>query len=88
MGHVDVTFSSVFVIVNLQTWVLLFDFLGIGIPTPPPSPSLTLSPFLSSSAADIVEPSHTRPASTASDVVFSLSADGSVRISPPAPSEE
>ena len=25
------------VIVNLQTWVLLFDYLGIGIPTPPPS---------------------------------------------------
>ena len=30
-------FSSVFVIINLQTWVLLLDFLGIGIPTPPPS---------------------------------------------------
>ncbi len=26
-----------FVIINLQTWVLLLDFLGIGIPTPPPS---------------------------------------------------
>lgn len=30
-------FSSVFVIINLQTWVLLLDYLGIGIPTPPPS---------------------------------------------------
>jgi hypothetical protein len=32
-----VDFSSVFVIINLQTWVLLLDYLGIGIPTPPPS---------------------------------------------------
>ena len=30
-------FSSVYVVVNLQTWVLLFDYLGIGVPTPPPS---------------------------------------------------
>ncbi len=30
-------FNSVYVIVNLQTWVVLFDYLGIGIPTPPPS---------------------------------------------------
>lgn len=30
-------FSSVFIIINLQTWVLLLDYLGIGIPTPPPS---------------------------------------------------
>ena len=30
-------FSSVYVTINLQTWVLLFDYLGIGIPTPPPS---------------------------------------------------
>jgi len=27
----------VFVIINLQTWVLLLDFLGIGVPTPLPS---------------------------------------------------
>ena len=70
MGHVDVDFSSVSVIVNLQTWVLLFDFLGIGIPTPPPSPS---------------SPSHTAAAPTPlspDDAVFSLSTDGSVRISP------
>lgn len=26
-----------FVIINLQTWVLLLDFIGIGIPTPPSS---------------------------------------------------
>ena len=26
-----------YVTINLQTWVLLFDYLGIGIPTPPPS---------------------------------------------------
>ncbi len=36
-GHASVEFNSVFVIVNLQTWVVLFDYLGIGIPTPPPS---------------------------------------------------
>ena len=36
-GHASVNFGSVFVIINLQTWVLLFDYLGIGIPTPPPS---------------------------------------------------
>ena len=38
-GHVDVELSSAYVIINLQTWVLLLDYLGIGIPTPPPSPS-------------------------------------------------
>ena len=35
-------FSSASVIINLQTWVLLLDYLGIGIPTPPPSPSSLL----------------------------------------------
>ena len=30
-------FSSVYVVINLQTWVLLFDYLGIGVPTPPSS---------------------------------------------------
>ena len=35
-------FSSASVIINLQTWVLLLDYLGIGIPTPPPSPSSSL----------------------------------------------
>ena len=37
--HVNVLFSSVYLVVNLQTWVLLFDYLGIGVPTPPSSPS-------------------------------------------------
>ena len=37
-------FSSVYVIINLQTWVVLFDYLGIGIPTPPPSRSATPEP--------------------------------------------
>ena len=37
-------FSSVFVIINLQTWVLLLDYLGIGIPTPPPSRPVTPDP--------------------------------------------
>ena len=32
-------FSSVNVTVNLQTWVVLLDFFGIGIPTPPSSRS-------------------------------------------------
>ena len=40
-GHLAVDFSSVRVIINLQTWVLLFDYLGIGVPTPPPSRSDT-----------------------------------------------
>ena len=40
-GHATVDFSSVHVVINLQTWVLLFDYLGIGIPTPPPSRSAT-----------------------------------------------
>ena len=40
-GHATVDFSSVHVVINLQTWVLLFDYLGIGIPTPPPSRSTT-----------------------------------------------
>ena len=35
--HTSVDFSSVFVVVNLQTWVVLFDYLGIGVPTPPSS---------------------------------------------------
>lgn len=38
-AHVSVHFSSVFLVINLQTWVLLFDYLGIGVPTPPPSPA-------------------------------------------------
>ena len=38
-GVIGVEFSSASVIINLQTWVLLLDYLGIGIPTPPPSPS-------------------------------------------------
>lgn len=38
-GHVDVDCSSVSVTVNLQTWVVLLDFFGIGIPTPPSSRS-------------------------------------------------
>lgn len=33
-----------FVIINLQTWVLLLDYLGIGIPTPPPSRPETPEP--------------------------------------------
>lgn len=37
-------FSSVFIIINLQTWVLLLDYLGIGIPTPPPSRPETPEP--------------------------------------------
>ena len=32
-------FSSVNIMVNLQTWVVLLDFFGIGIPTPPSSRS-------------------------------------------------
>ncbi len=35
--HAAVDFSSVYVVINLQTWVVLFDYLGIGIPTPPSS---------------------------------------------------
>ena len=38
----EVEFSSASVIINLQTWVLLLDYLGIGIPTPPPSPTSSL----------------------------------------------
>lgn len=37
-------FSSVYVVINLQTWVLLFDYLGIGVPTPPPSRSSSAEP--------------------------------------------
>lgn len=37
--NTNITFSTVFLVVNLQTWVLLFDYLGIGVPTPPSSPS-------------------------------------------------
>ena len=39
--YANVEFSSAFVIINLQTWVLLFDYLGVGIPTPPPSEPAT-----------------------------------------------
>ena len=35
----SVEFSCASVIINLQTWVLLLDYLGIGIPTPPPTPT-------------------------------------------------
>ena len=40
----SVDFSSVYVIINLQTWVLLFDYLGIGVPTPPPSRQSSAEP--------------------------------------------
>lgn len=40
----DVDFSSVSVTVNLQTWVVLLDFFGIGIPTPPSSRSPSPTP--------------------------------------------
>ena len=39
--YANVEFSSAYVIINLQTWVLLFDYLGVGIPTPPPSEPAT-----------------------------------------------
>ena len=42
--HSSVDFSSVYVVINLQTWVLLFDYLGIGVPTPPPSRESSAEP--------------------------------------------
>jgi vacuolar protein sorting-associated protein 13D len=36
--HTSIAFSSLYLIINLQTWVLVFDYLGIGVPTPPTSP--------------------------------------------------
>lgn len=47
-------FSSAYVIINLQTWVLLFDYLGVGIPTPPPSEPA--SPTGSEKSGEGVEP--------------------------------
>ena len=42
--HADVNFSSVFIVINLQTWVLLLDYLGIGVPTPPSSRQVSPDP--------------------------------------------
>ena len=64
--HVNVLFSSVYLVVNLQTWVLLFDYLGIGVPTPPSSPSEATP---TSTSLDELEQ-------------YSLTTDGSVYIKP------
>ena len=37
MVHLEADFSAASITINLQTWVMLLDFLGIGTPTPPPS---------------------------------------------------
>ena len=42
--HLEADFSAASVTINLQTWVLLLDFLGIGTPTPPPSRPASPSP--------------------------------------------
>ena len=45
-----------FVVINLQTWVLLFDFLGIGVPTPPPSRPSSAEPSEVGSRANLQPP--------------------------------
>lgn len=58
--HGNVDFSSVFVVINLQTWVLLLDFFGIGVPTPPPSrpstPTRDTSPTRATSPTQTASP--------------------------------
>ena len=73
--NVDVIFSSVYLVINLQTWVLLFDFLEIGVPTPPSSP-LATSPV----SFDFSPP----PLSKENDSLerYSLKTDGSIYIAP------
>ncbi len=56
--HASVNFSTVYVVINLQTWVVLFDYLGIGIPTPPSSPPPSPEP---SEPRPFNEPSEPRP---------------------------
>ena len=43
--HLEADFSAASITINLQTWVLLLDFLGIGTPTPPPSPTPGTTPI-------------------------------------------
>ena len=76
--HVDIAFSSVYLVINLQTWVLLFDYLDIGVPTPP------TSPVQSNSIYDIPIPHLTSLASPTNDGLdmYSLRTDGSVYIIP------
>jgi len=61
--HADVDFNSVFIIINLQTWVLLLDFLGIGVPTPPPSRSTSPDFMESERSSEMSEEMKAAPAS-------------------------
>ena len=68
--HADVAFSSVFLVVNLQTWVLFFDYLGIGVPTPPVSPTEDTPTFFTETNSDEEIDSN----------LYSLKPDGSIYI--------
>lgn len=50
--HIDVDFNSLDLTVNLQTWVVVFEFFGIGAPPPPTSASTQQSPREISDFAD------------------------------------
>ena len=69
--HIDVAFSSVFLVINLQTWVLFFDYLGIGVPTPPSSPMPTSPTFFLSDQSEVTDDNLE---------FYSLRTDGSVYI--------
>ena len=70
--HADVAFSTVYLVINLQTWVVLFDYLGIGVPTPPSSPLDNTASFFQTvddNCLNDIDPS-----------LYSLKPDGSVLI--------
>ncbi len=77
--HADVVFSTVYLVVNLQTWVLFFDYLGIGVPTPPSSPTDDHPSFF--------QPDDGETTPTTNEVpdlgMYSLKPDGSLRIITP-----
>ena len=45
--YIDIAFNSLDLTVNLQTWVVVFEFFGIGAPAPQPSSSGQTSPVKS-----------------------------------------
>ena len=59
--HIDVAFNSLDLTVNLQTWVVVFEFFGIGAPPPLSTASGQTSPTKSLDVSAEFEGNYFRP---------------------------